>query len=105
MHSIALPGTRYEANIDVQLDGLKLSMIEPYEKQCVLRVRSTEFTDWNADHDFTFEDDDTYYTELDTFLKAVRTRDQSLVESSYADAAKTYSMTWAIRRKEHNDKQ
>ncbi|KAK3100214.1 hypothetical protein FSP39_016423 [Pinctada imbricata] len=100
MHSIALPGTRYEANVDVQLDGLKLSMIEPYEKTCVLRMRSIDSKDPNCDQDFTFADDDTYLTELRTFLQAVRKRDQSLIKSSYRDAAKTYAMTWAIRRKQ-----
>lgn len=98
MHSVALPGTRYEANIDVQLDGLKLSLIEPYEKDCILRVRSINNEDANKDQDFTFPSDDSYLTELGTFIKAIRTNDPSLVKSSYSDAALTYQMTWAIRR-------
>lgn len=98
MHSVALPGTRYEANIDVQLDGLKLSLIEPYEKDCILRVRSINNEDANKDQDFTFPSDDSYLTELGTFIKAIRTNDPSLVKSPYSDAALTYQMTWAIRR-------
>lgn len=98
MHSVALPGTRYEANIDVQLDGLKLSLIEPYEKDCILRVRSIKNDEANQDQDFTFPSDDSYLTELGTFLTAVRNNDPSLVKSSYSDAALTYQMTWAIRR-------
>ncbi|KAK3608320.1 hypothetical protein CHS0354_030770 [Potamilus streckersoni] len=98
MHSVALPGTRYEANIDVQLDGLKLSLIEPYEKHCTLRVRNITSADPNEHQDFTFEDDDSYLREIETFIHAVRERDQSNIKSSYDDAAKTYQMTWAIRR-------
>lgn len=97
-HSVALPGSRYEANIDVQLDGLKLSLIEPYQKSCILRVRSMSSGTPNEDKDYTFEDDDCYKEELETFIKAVRAKDQSLIQSSYADAAKTYDFTWAIRR-------
>jgi len=98
MHSIALPGPRYETNIDVQLDGLKLSLIEPYQKSCILRVRNISSGTPNEDKDYTFEDDDSYQVELETFIKAVRTNDQSLIRSSYADAAKTYEFTWSIRR-------
>lgn len=98
MHSVALPGTRYEANIDVQLDGLKLSLIEPYQKDCILRVRSINNEEANKDQDFTFPTDDSYLTELKTFLTAVRTNDPSIIESSYSDAALTYQMTWVIRR-------
>lgn len=98
MHSIALPGTRYESYIDIQLDGLKLSLIEPYEKSCILRVRSMNNCDPNTDVEYTFEDDDCYHTELRTFLDAIRTCDQTLIKSSYSDAALTYEMTWAIRR-------
>lgn len=96
-HSIALPGVRYEANIDVQLDGLKLSLIEPYQDSCILRVRNMEKGRRDEDRDFTFEGSDSYSTELKTFMESVRTNDQSVIKSSYADAVKTYELTWAIR--------
>lgn len=98
MHSVTLPGSRYQATIDVQLDGLQLSLIDPYEPTSILRVRNIEGPDPNKDQDFVFENDDTYLRELDTFMKAVRQRKQSLIKSSYEDAAKTYELTWAIRR-------
>ncbi|OWF46461.1 uncharacterized protein UNK4.17-like [Mizuhopecten yessoensis] len=97
MHSIALPGNRYEANIDVQMDGLKLSLLEPYRDTCILRVRSMEKGKRDEDKDFTFEGSDSYGTELKTFIEAVRSNDQSLIKSSYEDAVKTYELTWAIR--------
>lgn len=99
MHSIALPGYRYEANIDVQLDCLKLSLIEPYEDTCILRVRNIKNEDPNQDQDFTFAGHDAYLTELETFIQAVRQRDQSLIQSSYVDATETYKLTWEIRNK------
>jgi hypothetical protein len=97
MHSIAIPGSRYEANIDVQMDGLKLSLIEPYEDDCVLRVRDIKSADPNKDVDYTFKGNDTYYNELSAFIEAVRRGDRSGIKSSYADAAKTYMFTWKIR--------
>lgn len=99
MHSIALPGYRYEANIDVQLDCMKLSLIEPYENSCILRVRSIKNEDPNKDQDFTFKGQDAYLTELETFIQAIRQGNQSLIQSSYADATETYKLTWEIRNK------
>ncbi|XP_060074902.1 uncharacterized protein LOC132554595 [Ylistrum balloti] len=98
MHSVTLPGSRYQATIDVQLDGLQLSLIDPYESTSVLRVRNLKGGNPNQDQDFVFENDDTYLRELETFIKAVRQRNQSLIKSSYEDAMKTYELTWAIRR-------
>ncbi|XP_033741441.1 uncharacterized protein UNK4.17-like [Pecten maximus] len=98
MHSITLPGSRYQATIDVQLDGLQLSLIDPYESTSILRVRNLEGGNPNQDQDFVFDNDDKYLRELDTFIKAVRQRKQSLIKSSYEDATKTYELTWAIRR-------
>ena len=98
MHTVALPGTRYEANIDVQLDGLKLSLIDPYsvDEGCILKVRDMD--NLNKDVVYNFGDSDCYKEELETFLKAVRTTDQSIIQSSYADATKTYNLSWAIRK-------
>ncbi|XP_033751501.1 uncharacterized protein UNK4.17-like [Pecten maximus] len=54
MHSITLPGSRYQATIDVQLDGLQLSLIDPYESTSILRVRNLEGGNPNQDQDFRF---------------------------------------------------
>ena len=43
-------------------------------------------------------DDDPYLSEDAAFLSAVRSGDASCVRSSYADAFRTYELTWAIRR-------
>ncbi|XP_033725076.1 uncharacterized protein UNK4.17-like [Pecten maximus] len=96
MHSLTLPGSRYQVTFEVQLDGLQLSLIDPYGSTSILRVRSLEGGNPNQDQDFVFENDDMYLRELDTFIKAVRQRKQSLIKSSYEDAKKTYDLTWAI---------
>ncbi|XP_060074889.1 uncharacterized protein LOC132554581 [Ylistrum balloti] len=97
MHSLTLPGSRYHVTFDVQLDGLQLSLIDPYGSSSILRVRSLEGGNPNQDQDLVFEND-MYLRELDTFIIAVRQKKQSLIKSSYEDAMKTYEFTWAIRR-------
>lgn len=98
MHSIAIPGSRYEATVEVQLDGMELSLIRPYEDECILRVRDIKSGDPNKDVDYTFRGNDSYYNELSTFVKAVKSGDKSGIKSSYEDASKTYLLTWKIRR-------
>ena len=99
-HSIALPGSRYEANIDIQMDGLKLTLIEPYSQKCVLRVRDMEKGKRDEESIYKFMDSDSYQPEIECFLNAVRQKDDSGIESSYIDAMKTYEFTWAIRQGE-----
>jgi predicted dehydrogenase len=47
---------------------------------------------------FDFSDEDFYVTEMETFLKAVRTKNQSLIRSPYADAAKTLEVVHSANR-------
>ena len=42
-------------------------------------------------------DDDPYRKEVETFLEASRSRDDTHIQSSYQDAAKSYQLTWDIR--------
>ena len=51
-----------------------------------------------------FAVDDPYLTEDAAFVDAVRRGDGSPIRSSYADAMKTYELTWAIRRRAENRK-
>lgn len=104
MHSIALPGGRYEATVDVQLDGMQLSLIRPYEDSCILRVRDINSDDPNKDIDYSFKGNDPYYNELSVFLKAVMSGDKSGVRSSYEDASRTYLFTWRIRNTGEDNK-
>ena len=94
-HGISLHCQRYEANIDIWADGLRMSLEEPYYPECKLRVRRG-YTD--EEEIFPFPNVDPYYREDEAFLKAVSNGDSSLIRSSYEDAFKTYSLSWAIRR-------
>ena len=47
---------------------------------------------------FTFPEADPYMEEDLAFIKAVRSGDHTHIRSGYHDAAKTYLLSWAIRR-------
>ena len=94
-HGLTLWGKRYEASIDLWADGLRITLEEPYQPNCVLRVRRG-FTD--KEEVFTFPDADPYLEEDRAFLEAVRTGNQNLIRSSYEDASKTYELSWGIKR-------
>jgi hypothetical protein len=93
-HGVWLHGEKYEPQSEAWADGLRMVLDDPYGA-CRLYVRrpgseATETTD--------FPGDDPYLTEAEAFLAAVRTGDAAGIRSSYADAFRTYQLTWAIRR-------
>ena len=45
-----------------------------------------------------FPSADPYLGEDKVFLEAVRSGDDSTVQSSYSDAAKSYQLSWQVRR-------
>ena len=94
-HGVSLHCQRYEANIDIWADGLRLTLEEPYYPECKLRVRRG-YTD--EEEIFSFPNVDPYYKEDEAFLRAVCSGDGSVIKSSYEDAFKTYALSWAIRR-------
>lgn len=94
-HGVSLHCQRYEANIEIWADGLRIVLEEPYQPECKLRVRRG-YTD--DEEIFTFRNVDPYYKEDEVFLKAVRSGDSNLIRSTYEDAFKTYALSWAIRR-------
>ncbi len=94
-HGVLLHGRKYEAELEVWGDGLRMVLCDPYGA-CQLFVRrpgseATEVLEF-------FGDDDPYLSEDEAFIDAVRRGDASGVRSTYADAMKTYELTWAIRR-------
>lgn len=95
MHAIALHGEKYESQIDVLMDGLRMTLYEPYHPECSLRVRKSGSDDEEV---IPYGTDDPYRRELEVFFDAVRTGNADGVRSPYSDAAKTYNFTWAIRR-------
>lgn len=96
-HVIALHGTTYDTEFEVYADGYRLKLVNPYGAP-TLYVRRPGIA---ADEVHTFADDDPFYTELSTFIDAVEIPSQETkarILSSYADAVKTYELTWRIRR-------
>ena len=47
---------------------------------------------------YSYPSADPYMGEDKAFLDAVRSGDSSAIQSSYSDAAKTYQLSWDIRR-------
>jgi predicted dehydrogenase len=94
-HATLLHGKKYESELEVWGDGLRMVLRDPYGA-CQLLVRRPhgERTDVEGD----FSQDDPYLTEDAAFLEAVRLGDASRVRSGYADAFRTHEFTWAICR-------
>ena len=98
MHAVCLQGDGcFETQIDILMDGLRMTLYEPYEPTCKLMVHDgrggpgREFSE-------SYGSDDPYKSELETFVSSVRSGDASAIRSSYADAAKTYELSWQVRR-------
>ena len=56
------------------------------------------FTGKTDEKIFNFPTADPYLEEVEAFLAAVRSGNANLIRSPYADAAKTYRLSWNIRR-------
>jgi len=93
-HGVLLHRKKYAAELEVWGDGLAMVLADPYG-DCRLHVRHPHTEKIET---FDFAEDDTYLAEDQAFIQAVRTDDASLIRSPYADAVKTYELTWAIRR-------
>lgn len=94
-HSLILHDHDYETSIVIWGDGLLITLVNPYFPSCTLKIRRSGTVQESVE---TFPDVDTYYEEDRVFLEAVRSKDSSQIRSSYEDAAKTYQLSWAIRR-------
>lgn len=91
-HGVLLHEKRYESEIEIWGDGLRMVLQDPYDK-CRLDVRRPHREETRRRQ---FDDDDPYFTENQAFVEAIRENDPSLIRSTYADALKTFELTWAI---------
>jgi len=91
---VLLHGEKYESEMEVWSDGLRMVLSDPYG-DCRLHVRRPGSDETET---LTLAADDPYRTEDEVFLDAVRASDASAVRSPYADALETCRLTWAIRR-------
>jgi len=91
-HATLLHREKYDTRLEVWGDGLRVELADPYGSPA-LRVRrpGTEETET-----VPLEPDDPYLTEDLAFVEAVRTRNPAGIRSPYADALKTFELTWAI---------
>lgn len=91
-HATLLHGKKYEAEVEIWGDGLRIELVEPYGA-CRLRVR---FPHSEQVEEFSFADDDPYLNEDRAFVETIRSGDGALIRCPYADAAKTHELAWAI---------
>ena len=93
-HGVLLHGQKYESELEVWADGLRMVLQDPYGL-CRLHVRRPHA---ERTETIDFAGDDPYLSEDEAFIEAIRGGDASGIRSPYADAIKTYQLTWAIRR-------
>jgi len=94
-HATLLHEAKYESELEVWGDGLRLVLQDPYGV-CRLLARRPHREQTEVIGEYG--QDDTYLTEDAVFLGAIRTGAAAGVRSTYADAFRTHQFTWAIRR-------
>jgi predicted dehydrogenase len=93
-HACLLHGRKYESELEVWGDGLRMVLSDPYG-ECRLSIRRPHGEQTDT---LDFSQDDPYLTQDAAFLEAVRTRKPTAVRCPYSDAFRTHELTWAIRR-------
>jgi predicted dehydrogenase len=93
VHTALLHGWHYDTTLEVQGDGYSITLRDPYgANELTYRAPGSEKSE------VLMAPDDPYWTEIDTFIQATQSGDRSKICSSYADAFRTYELSWAIRR-------
>lgn len=91
-HGTLLHAEKYETEIEVWSDGLRVVLRDPYgQPRLSVRRPGTESTE-----EIPLSEDDPYLTEDQAFVDAVRSGDGSGIQSTYDDALKTFEFSWAI---------
>lgn len=91
-HGVALQGTDFSTELTVFADGYQLKLTDPYNRPTVTVRRPGS----DKEELYTFYDDDPFLSEMAVFIDAAEGENRGVL-SSYADAVRTYEMTWAIR--------
>ncbi len=103
MHAVAMHGKVYDTYLEVLLDGLRLTLHQPYTPDCRLLVRDGR-SGSDVERAYSYGDDDPYERELRVFLDAVKSGQTQGIASPHDDAAQTYKFTWAIRNASESGK-
>lgn len=94
-HGTLLHEAKYESELEVWGDGLRLVLQDPYGVcRLLMRRPHAEATEIVGE----YGDDDPYLGEDTAFIDAIRSGNPAGIRSPYADAFRTYQLTWAIRR-------
>lgn len=93
-HAVFLHGRKYEAEVEVWCDGLRVALEDPYGR-CRLAVRAgrSDKTEY-----LTLDGDDMYRAEAEAFIEAIRTGSATAVRCRYADALDTHRLAWRITK-------
>jgi len=92
-HTVMLHGWRYELHIELFGDGFYVYVHNPYD-ECRITVRRPG----REEEEITTMPDDPYLHEVECFIDAVRRDDNTNIASTYADAFKSYDLSWKIQR-------
>ena len=92
VHGTLLHGRKYESELEIWADGLRLVLVDPYG-DCRLLVRRPHAAETEVLH---FADDDPYLAEDAAFVEALRGGDRQDIRSSYQDAFATHELAWAV---------
>lgn len=97
-----LHGDKYECEIEVWGDGIRIRLEDPYGKPRLLISRDEGSKNEQREEVVTFDhgdslNDNFYDRELAAWIHAIRTGDTSAIQSPYEDAFKSFLFTWTIR--------
>jgi len=91
-HATLLHREKYDTRLEVWGDGLRVALVDPYGRpQLLVRRPHSEQTE-----EIAIESDDPYLSEDQAFVAAIRAGNTLPIRCTYADALKTYELTWAI---------
>ncbi|MCX7049498.1 MAG: Gfo/Idh/MocA family oxidoreductase [Candidatus Sumerlaeota bacterium] len=91
-HATLLHKKKYDTEIELWGDGLRLVLQDPYgDTRLLIRRPHSEETVIE-----TFGEDDPYLSEDEAFVAAIRTGNRSPIRSPFSDALQTHSLAWAI---------
>ncbi|BGP57104.1 hypothetical protein JCM8202_000546 [Rhodotorula sphaerocarpa] len=87
-HAVALHGTTYDTELEVICDGTTFRLVDMYTSTPRLFIRESGTSSEVQLHEYP--DDDPFQTQIDALVDGTP-------KCTYADALRTYQLTWAIR--------
>lgn len=88
-HGALMHGMNYHTQFEIWCDGYRILLHDPYTSDCHVLINEKKID---------FPKDDMYLTEDIAFVRAILTKDPTLIQSSYQDAVETYKLSWSIAK-------